>query len=157
MTYDLSDPLHRKRFLSRARRLADRGRTVELTERTSRSVQQNRYAHVLIRAMALETGVPEAYAKEVYFKRMANAPLFVRRTKDAISGAEVEWLRSSADLTQEEAALALDRFRDWAAGEGYWLPEAHPSAGGGVEFASDEDGAAFFRAEAEADMASRRL
>lgn len=34
--------------------------------------------------LAVETGVTEAYAKQVYFKRLANPSVFITTTKDKL-------------------------------------------------------------------------
>jgi len=158
MTYDLSNPLHRMQFERRAESLLRRrSPLVELTECGRRTVSQNAYLHTLIRILALETGVSEQYAKDTYFKRMANGQLFVSHVDDPVDGERREALRSSSDLTAEEMSLALTRFRDWAAVNGFYLPEAEPKDDGTVAFASDGDREGFMRARVETDRASRLM
>jgi len=156
MKYDLSNPLHRGQFAARAKALLGRGaRVVELTDRSSRTVSQNSYLHVLIRVMAMETGVSERYAKDVYFKRMANPDIFVRTEADPLTGGSVETLRGSSELSSEEMAHAISTFRIWAAEQGCYLPEAHPTDDGGVAFASPEDEEGFRQAEVEVERGPR--
>lgn len=127
MTYDLTSQLDRERFASRVRYLLDKGAAVELTEKVQRSLNQNNYLHAIIGAVAMETGTTLAYAKEFYFKRIANADLFVRDVDDPYAG-RVQVLRSSADLTKEEMSIAIDRFKQWAAEQGMYLPEPEDEA-----------------------------
>lgn len=122
MLYDLRREIDRDRFQVRAAALAKRESVVELTEKVIRTTQQNAYLHLLIGVVALDTGTTLAYCKEVYFKRLVNAPTFVRKVTDAYAG-EVETLRSSADLSKEEMSLAIDRFKRWGNENGIFMPE----------------------------------
>lgn len=127
MTYDLASTLDRERFAARVSYLLDKGAAVELTEKVQRSLSQNNYLHAIIGAVAMETGNTLAYAKEFYFKRIANHDLFVRDVDDPYAG-RVQVLRSSADLTKEEMSLAIDRFKKWAAEQGMYLPDPEDEA-----------------------------
>lgn len=121
MKYNLSQPLDAERFKARTLALARKGAAVELTELTGRSGSQNRYLHLAIGAVAMETGVSLNYAKEEYFKRLANHRLFVVTVNDPIAGT-VEHVRSSSSLTKEQMSEAIDRFVRWAAEQGIYIP-----------------------------------
>ena len=121
MLYNLSTELDRQRFQAKCELLLKRGVVVELTEKMQRTRQQNNYLHLLIGVVAMETGNTLAYAKEVYFKRIANPRLFVEHHTDALAG-DVEILRSSADLSKDEMQEAIDRFKRWGAENGFYLP-----------------------------------
>ena len=124
MLYDLKNPLDRERFKRRCNALFTKQGIVDLSEKTQRSGQQNRYLHLIIGYLAIETGNTLDYAKEVFYKRAANKELFVREKEDEILG-KVEYLRSSADLTKEEMTLSIDRFRNWSSQTaGIYLPAA---------------------------------
>ena len=56
MVYDLSSDFQRKSFLARIDNLIEKGAVVELTEKAFRSPNQNRYLHLLIGVVAIETG-----------------------------------------------------------------------------------------------------
>lgn len=122
MIYDLSRDIDRSRFEARAAALMRKRAVVDLSERTGRTKAQNRYLHALLGALAMETGATLQYAKEWYFKRLVNPELFEVKRNDPYLG-EVTELRSSADLSVEEMARAVDRLKRWAAQEGIWLPE----------------------------------
>lgn len=122
MLYDLSREIDRQRFQLRVEKLLDRRVAVELTEKTRRTNSQNAYIHLLIGLVAMETGNSIAYSKEVYFKRLANAPLFVVTATDQLAG-KVEYIRSSADLSKEEMTIAIERFKRWGAENGIYMPE----------------------------------
>ena len=121
MQYNLATDLDQERFVNRANALLQKGVVVELTEKTFRSPNQNRYLHLLIGMVAMETGVGLEYAKREYFKKLVNKDLFVIKKSDRFAG-EIEDLRSSADLTIEEMSMAIDRFKRWGYENGFYMP-----------------------------------
>lgn len=121
MIYNLADELCRKQIEVRLHALLDKRCVVELTEKTGRTGSQNRYLHVLIGAVAMETGNTLEFTKEWYFKRLVNPAFFVIEKTDRIAGT-VSVLRSTRDLTKGEMSTAIDRFRNWAAEQGMYLP-----------------------------------
>lgn len=121
MQYDLSNSLQRQTFSARCDALLGKGCVVDLTEKTFRSRNQNSYLHLLIGVVAMETGNTLDYCKEWYFKRLCNKDLFITTKADRYAG-QVEILRSSADLTQEEMSTAIDRFKRWGAENGIYMP-----------------------------------
>lgn len=124
MLYDLSNILDRERFTRRCTVLLGKKGVVELVEKTQRSNSQNRYLHLLLGYLAMETGNELEYVKEVFYKRTSNAALFVRQKEDEIVGA-VEYTRSSAELSKEEMTVSIDRLRDWSSRvAGIYLPSA---------------------------------
>jgi len=122
MLYDLKNPLDRERFKRRCNALFQKQGIVELSEKVKRSSQSNRYLHMLLGYLAMETGNSLDYAKEIFYKRTANKDIFVREKEDELIG-RTEYLRSSADLTQEEFSTSIDRLRDWSSQvAGIYLP-----------------------------------
>jgi hypothetical protein len=122
MLYDLTNPMDRDRFKRRCNALFKKQGIVELSEKVIRTNQQNKYLHLIIGYLAIETGHDLEYAKEVFYKRTANKDLFVREKDDEILG-RVEYLRSSALLSKEEFSLSIDRLRDWSSQvAGVYLP-----------------------------------
>ena len=121
MQYDLANNLQRQTFITRCKALLDKGVVVDLAERTFRSRNQNSYLHLLIGVVAMETGTTVAYAKEWYFKRLCNKDLFITTRVDRYAG-QVELVRSTADLTQEEMSMAIDRFKRWGSENGIYMP-----------------------------------
>lgn len=122
MTYDLSNGLHYHQFCDRADRLKERGAVVELREVTGRTKAQNKYLHLILGVVAIDTGNTLAYTKDMYFKRLVNPGIFALRKEDTFLGPVVT-LRSSKDLTTEEMSEAIDRFKRWAAEQGIYIPE----------------------------------
>ena len=130
--------------------LALRLEKVELVNRSKRSIRQNDYLHVLIRILAIETGVTEEYSKQVYFKQLANPNIFIAESVDKVTGDKITYLRSSSDLTTEEMSRAINTFRHWSEENGYYLPEADIDDEGNMVFASEEDEKAYNQGELEA-------
>lgn len=121
--YDFSRPLDCERAKARLQSLiAKQSPSVEITEKTYRSGQQNKYMHVCIGIVAMETGNTMDYVKRYYFKAHCNADLFVTGRYDTHLRREVVTVKSSRDLTTEEMNTAIERFRNWASSEGMYIP-----------------------------------
>lgn len=128
MIYDLSNALHLESFKLRCNALVKKRVIVELTERKPRRTsQQNRYLYVIIGLLASELGETTEYVKEQYFKRLCNPEIFIRTKEDQFRG-NIEVVRSTSDLDTAEMSTAIDRFRNWAATEGYYLPSPEDDA-----------------------------
>lgn len=121
MQYNLANNLDREKLSARLKALTAKGAVVEVTEKVFRTPNQNRYLHLLIGVVAMETGNSLEDAKVAYFKRLVNADLFCVRKTDKL-GNTIDILRSSADLSQEEMSIAIDRFKRWGAENGIYLP-----------------------------------
>ena len=125
MVYDTSNPLDNANFLLRAKKLAESGKIVELTEKKPRrSLPQNKYLHVILAYFGTQTGDALAWVKERYYKVLINSDIFIRQKDDKFLG-KTQYLRSSADLDTAEMSLSIERFRNWAAQEaGIYIPSA---------------------------------
>ena len=121
MIYDFKIELDFLKADARWEALKRKGAVVELIERKTRTPRQNNYLHLIIGVVAMETGNTIEYTKEKYFKRKVNPDLFIRWKDDRIIG-KTEYLRHSSELTKEEMTQAIDKFRNWAATEGWYLP-----------------------------------
>ena len=121
MVYDLSSDFQRKSFLSRMDNLMEKGAVVEQTEKTFRSPNQNRYLHLLIGVVAIETGNTMEDAKKWYFKETCNPDLFHVQHRDKMGNC-IDHIRSTAELTKEEMSTAIDRFKRWGAENGIYMP-----------------------------------
>ena len=150
MNYDFTNRSDRKRFVKRANKLLKDKRTnVSLVDESNRTLHQNSYLHVLCRIMACETGVTERYAKDVYFKQLANPDIFVTTTKDSVSGKMVVYTKSTCDISIDEMRKAITNFIQWAAENGYTLPAANIDDEWNAIFASDTDKEMFHQAQIE--------
>ena len=125
MIYNLSSPLDNANFLLRAKKLADSGVIVDLTEKKPRrSLPQNKYLHVILAYFGTQTGNTLEWVKQQYYKKLVNPDLFIREKEDKYLG-KIKVLRSSAELDTAEMSLSIDRFRNWSAQEaGVYIPAA---------------------------------
>jgi hypothetical protein len=122
MLYDLSNPLQCENFRVKAEALAKKGVIVELTEKKpQRSSAQNRYLHSILAYFGLEVGETAEYVKKHYFKILCNKDIFIREVDDKFLG-KINILRSSADLDTEEMTTAIERYRNWCAAQGVYIP-----------------------------------
>ena len=117
MIYNLNDKAQCEEIRTRLAALEQRGAWVELTEKSSKTSSQNRYLHACFGYFGAQLGYPREYVKREFFKRLANAELFVIERTDR-DGRKYTDLRSTSSLTKEEMSIAIDRFRNWAAVEG---------------------------------------
>ena len=121
MLYDLSSEFQRKAFLARVDNLMEKGAVVEMTEKAFRSPNQNRYLHLLIGVVAIETGNTLEDSKKWYFKETCNPDLFHVQHRDKMGNC-IDHIRSTAELTKEEMSTAIDRFKRWGAENGIYMP-----------------------------------
>lgn len=126
MIFDLRNEYDSRKFKEYANTLYSKKAVVEIKEKKpQRSLQQNKYCHVLIQYFACEYGCGTDEAKYEFFKKTCNLELFLR-TKVNKQGNEIKYMRSTADLTTEEMSLAIERFRNWSSAQaGIFLPSAH--------------------------------
>ena len=160
MNYDLrkSNKESRKKFVKYANSLLKNERSnVCLIDESNRTLNQNSYIHVLCRILAAQTGVTEAYAKQVYFKSIANPDIFINVTKDTLTNQMVKVTRSTTDLTIPEMRKAITNFRNWAAENGYDLPDATIADDGTMSFVSDYDKEAYNQAIIETSKLEQYL
>lgn len=123
--FDLSNPLDKANFLLRAKKLAESGKIVELTEKKpKRSLPQNKYLHVILAYFGTQTGNTLEWVKQQYYKKLVNPDLFIREKEDKYLG-KIKVLRSSADLDTAEMTESIEKFRNWTAQEaGIYIPSA---------------------------------
>lgn len=121
MLYNLKNQLSRKRFSARVKALWENGSIVELTDKSRRTGQQNRYLHVVIGILAMETGNSLETIKQEVFKRRVNPDLFLVERDDPILG-HIQILRSSRDLGKEEMSTAIDRYLKFCSDNGVYIP-----------------------------------
>jgi hypothetical protein len=128
MLLDLSNPLDVEKIKTRVDFLIKKKKVVDLTEKKpQRSIQQNRYLHVILGYFGCQTGDTLEYVKREYFKILVNPKLFIIEKQDKFLG-KIKILRSSSDLNTEEMTTAIERFRNWSAGEaGVYLPSPEDS------------------------------
>ncbi|MDR2928226.1 MAG: hypothetical protein LBV41_08530 [Cytophagaceae bacterium] len=126
MLYDLSKEIDKSRARTRFEQLFVEGCKIELTKKEKRTLQQNKYLHLILGWFALEYGETLEYVKQEMFKKLVNADIFKSEYINRKTGEIRESIRSSRDLTTTELTKAIDRFRNWSSKEAsIYLPEAN--------------------------------
>lgn len=122
MLYDLSNEHQREEFKMRVNEMYKQKFIVELTRKFPlRSNQQNKYLHLILSWWAIYYGCDKQYSKQHFFKWHCNKDLFLVE-KTSKKGEPYRQLRSSTDLTTEEMTTAIQRFRDFCAYQGCYIP-----------------------------------
>ena len=122
MLYDLDNPYQREEFKGRVNELYRQRKLVQLTCKTPpRTLSQNSYLHLIISWWGLHYGCSAEYAKRHFFKIACNSDIFVVE-KAARDGERYKDLRSSASLDTGEMTLAIQRFRNYCASHGCYIP-----------------------------------
>ena len=127
MLYNLREELSRQRFASRVKKLWKDGAIVELTDKRRRTGNQNRYCHLILGILAMETGNSLEAVKTEIFKKRVNPDLFVAQKDDPVLG-QITVLRSSRDLTTEQMTLAIDRYMKFCSELGIYIPSPEDEA-----------------------------
>lgn len=123
MIYKTQNKYHRQRAVVRFQKLIEKGATIELTEKKPRrTIQQNRYLHLILGWFAYETGYTLQEVKQYIFKQMVNPAIFYDGEVGEL--VPVQRWRSTAGLDTAELTTAIDKFRDYSSAEaGIYLPE----------------------------------
>lgn len=117
MLYDMTRELDVKKLEARIEKVKERGGLVEFTEKRQRSVDQNSYYQVITAYFGAMTGRTKEYVQRCYFKGLVNRDLFVKEVYDELTKQKMAMYRSTTTMSEEEMALAIDRFRNWASME----------------------------------------
>lgn len=123
MQYDGSNPLHAQQAKLKLEKLIKEQKVFELTEKKPRrSLNQNKYLHVILAYFGCQIGETMEYVKRNYYKILCNKDTFVREREDKFLG-KIKYLRSSAELDSSEMSMTIERFRNFASCEaGVYIP-----------------------------------
>lgn len=128
MLYYLQDQTQVENIRKRLDALIARGAWVELSEKSAKTSNQNRYLHACFGYLGAQLGYPADYVKREFFKGLANRAMFEVERTDR-DGRKYKDYRSTAELTKEETSTAIDRFRHWSATEtGVYIPSPEDAA-----------------------------
>lgn len=117
MRYLTSDPIERDKAFEYLTELAAKEVEVEVKRVSrTRSLRQNAYLHLLIGYFGVHFGYTIEEAKIVYKEMNLQVYQYFKKGRT--------FLRSSAELTSEEMAQTIDRFREQSKGAGCPLPAA---------------------------------
>lgn len=119
MRYDGSNPLHAEQSRLRLEKFIKDGKIFDLTEKSPiRSLNQNSYLWAALGYWGLQTGYTKDEA-EAYYKDI-NRDIYHRHK--VIAGVEVDYIRHTYELDKNEMSITIDRFRNWAAANGIYIP-----------------------------------
>lgn len=122
MIFDLKNEYDIPKFKEYVNKLYQQKALVEVKKKLpNRTLAQNSYFYLLLSWFSLETGHSVEEVKIDIFKRLCNRALFEREITNK-QGKTIKVLRSSSDLTTGEMTTAIDRFRNYSAAEGIYLP-----------------------------------
>lgn len=112
MIYDTSNPLDKANFMLRAKKLAESGKIVELTEKKPRrTLNQNAYLWLCLSYWGSQTGYTKEEAETIY--KSVNRELYL--TRKVIAGVEVDYIRHTYELDTAEMTTSIEKWRNWAA------------------------------------------
>ena len=116
MLYDLNNSYDVEKFRKKVAQLLDKGCCVELKKiYPQRTLTQNNYYQVITEYFAASKGYSKLEVQDEIFMRTVNADICVNK--------DTNRLKSSTELTVDEMALAIERFRNWSASEaGLYIP-----------------------------------
>lgn len=145
MWYNLKNPLEIDKFKDRVTELRNKGAVVELTEKRARSLQANKYLHLMLSKFALEYGYTLDEVKTHFYKVTVNPDIYVRERVDKFSGEIYKYVRSSAELTSDEMSKSIEAFRE------FWLEE------GGYRFPSSDEYIALLHIQHDVENESKEF
>ena len=117
MIFNLKYPNDVKAAYAYLDNLMENQAKVEITKKSPiRSLAQNRYFYLCLGYYATEFGYTVDEVKFSLFKVKCNPELFIRKRTNK-RGEEVQYVRSSKELTTTEMNTAIERFRNWSAME----------------------------------------
>ena len=112
MIYNLSSPLDYANFLLRAKKLAESGVIVDLTEKKPRrSLSQNNFLWRCLSYWGSQTGYTKEEAEAIY--KNVNSDIYY--TRRVIAGIDVEYIRHTYELDTAEMTASIEKWRNWAA------------------------------------------
>ena len=125
MIFNLQNEHELSRFKEYVNKLYQQRAMVEVKKKhPGRTLAQNAYLHLLLGYFASQYGCSLDEAKVDFYKRTCNRDLYGRQQTNR-QGREINYLRSSTELTTAEMTLSIERFRNWSSAvAGIYLPSA---------------------------------
>ena len=122
MIYSTEIPTQKERAKERFEWLISNAKRIELKEKKQkRSIAQNSYLHLILGWFGLQFGYTLEEVKQEIFKKEVNPEIFYAGEKEGV--VNIQMWRSTTALDTGELTTAIDRFRDFSATHGCYLPE----------------------------------
>ena len=119
--------------------LCEKGKPFELKAiYPSKSNQQLKYFHVLVKLYAIEAGERAQYTKQIIVKQHICPEIFKTSYENAKTGAKRNDWRSTASLDALELTKVIDKIRTRASQDlGAYLPTAEEYKSGWIEYLNE--------------------
>lgn len=127
MIFKTEIPIQRQQAIERFEYLIKNKKRIELIEKKpKRTINQNKYLHLLLGIFGLHFGYTLEEVKQYIFKKVVNPEIFYEGDKEYY-GTKVDKWRSTADLDKGELTICIERFRNFSNDLGYYLasPQEH--------------------------------
>lgn len=124
MRFDLKNSEDLRNATMQFNAFKQEGVVIELKKaRSTRTIKQNKYLHLILKWFALEYGENLDYVKQVIFKKLINKEYFVKEIFSKKTGEVIEITKSTSELNTKELTECIERFRDFSSKElGVYLP-----------------------------------
>lgn len=123
MIYQLREAEQAEKLNKRIAEAIAKQELIEVKVITKRSLNQNRYLHLLINFVAGEVGEDVQFIKESVFKIESNRDLFLVEYESPTLNKKVRYIRSTSDIPKSDLTTAIDNFRNFCALHyGIYLP-----------------------------------
>lgn len=124
MKYILENPYDVEKLQEAVRKAIEGKKNVEFkTIMPPRSLKQNAFLHAIIGGYACNFGYTIHDVKVKLIKMHLCKDIFMRGTRKDIFGEEVVVYRSTTTLDVEEFTQVIERFRNYAAMQGFYIPD----------------------------------
>lgn len=125
MLYNPKNQVDIQRAIEKIKYFIAKGYVFELRKKQEpKSLNQNKYFHLIVSWFALEYGETARYVKDEIVKKIVCREVFLTEYANHKTGEIREEYRSFSELTKEETSLVINKFRDYSSKEaGIYLPE----------------------------------
>ena len=115
MLFDLSKHIDKEQAKARFEYLIEKGVLIDISEkRKKRTIQQNKYLHVLFALFGIEFGYNIEESKT----------LIKRELKYFYKKNEQIFLKKTSKMNTEELTIFIEKFRNYSSQNGLYLPSA---------------------------------
>lgn len=122
MIFNLKNEYEVPKFIERVKELMNKGEVVELTKKSNkRTLAQNSYLYLILSYFGTITGYTKDEVKLLIFKKLVNPKIFSIEKVNS-RGVKIKTFRSTSELNTSEMTMAIERFRNYSAAKGIYIP-----------------------------------
>jgi len=123
MKYDLNNKIDKIQAETYFKKLIASGNFIELKKINPKKTNpQNSYLHLILSWFAIEYGDTLDYVKLEYYKKEVNRNDFKTSNTNFKTGEIREAWKSIKDFDTRETTNHIEKFRNWSAAKGIYLP-----------------------------------